>query len=146
YRLFLVMSGRLGRINAEQADVALRAFGPEPSPESAYRAAFPDASDEYLWELVQSDWLFRMPSLHLAQAQIAGGGRAHFYELTWPAPADGGLLGACHALDVPLAFGELSQPETAPFRLFDPEPSPDAETLSAWIRSAWTSFAVAGTP
>ena len=36
---------------------------------------------------------------------MAGGGRAHVYELTWPAPGGGGVLGACHGLDIPLLFG-----------------------------------------
>ena len=146
YRLFLAASGQLGRITADQAVTALRVFGPGAQPESAYRAAYPDASDERLFELVQSDWTFRMPSLHLAQAQIEGGGQAHVYELTWPAPAYEGLLGACHALDVPLTFGELGQFGGGPLELLDPEPSPEAEALSAWIRTAWTTFAVDGSP
>jgi len=33
-----------------------------------------------VWDRVQSGWLFRMPSLHLARAQVAGGGRAQMYE------------------------------------------------------------------
>ena len=35
----------------------------------------PGASPDELYELVHSDWLFRMPSLHLAEAQAAAGGR-----------------------------------------------------------------------
>ena len=66
-----------------------------------------------LYELVHSDWLFRMPTLHLAEAQTAAGGRAHVYELTWPAPGMGGVLGACHGLDVPLVFGNLSSGQPA---------------------------------
>lgn len=42
--------------------------------------------------MVRSDWLFRMPSVHLAEAQLAAGGPAHLYELTWPAPGLGGVL------------------------------------------------------
>jgi para-nitrobenzyl esterase len=55
--------------------------------------------------LVQSDWLFRMPTLRLAEAHATGGGRTRFYELTWASPGAGGLLGACHGLDQPLVFG-----------------------------------------
>ena len=146
YRLFLILSGRLGQITAEQASGTLRAFGPGAEPEAAYRAAYPEASDEKLFELVQSDWLFRMPSLHLAQAQLAGGGSAHVYDLTWPAPTRNGLFGACHALDVPLTFGEIGPFAGPPFQLFDPEPSPEAEALSGWIRAAWTRFAAEGAP
>ena len=83
-------------------------FAPGPDGARRYRDAFPAAGPEELYELVHSDWLFRMPSLHLAEAQTAAGGRAHVYELTWPAPGMGGVLGACHGLDVPLVFGNLT--------------------------------------
>ena len=63
---------------------------------------------EQLYEVVRSDWLSWMPSLHLARGQPAAGGRAFLYELTWPAPGAGGMLGACHGLDVPLVFGNLT--------------------------------------
>jgi carboxylesterase type B len=56
-------------------------------------------------ELVLNDWLFRMPTLRLAEAQAAGGGRAHLYELAWQSPGMGGALRACHGLDGPLLFG-----------------------------------------
>lgn len=143
YRLFLALSGQLGRITDDQAAQALRLFGPGPDAERAYREAYPDLSTERLCELVQSDWLFRMPSLHLAEAHAAGGGRAHVYELTWPAPAHGGFLGACHGLDVPLVFGN-----TGGFGsdLLGPTPPAEARTLSTRIRWAWTAFATIGDP
>ncbi|WP_328868921.1 carboxylesterase family protein [Streptomyces sp. NBC_00287] len=143
YRLFLLLGGLLGRVDDNLAASALNWFGPTPDAEQSYRAAFPQASAEYLFELVQSDWLFRMPTLHLAEAQVAGGGRAHLYELTWSAPAGGGALGACHGLDVPLTFGVY---EGLGAMLIGPTPSPETETLSARIRSAWTAFATTGDP
>jgi para-nitrobenzyl esterase len=96
-----------------------------------------------LFELVQSDWLFRMPSLHLAQAQVAGGGRAYLYELTLPAPGSGGVLGACHGLDVPLTFGVYAG---LGGMLIGPEPTPEVEATSAAIRLAWAKFAATGDP
>jgi para-nitrobenzyl esterase len=143
YRLFLALGGLLGRISEEQAAAALRSLGPGPEAERLYRAAYPQAPAERLFEVVHSDWLFRMPSLHLAQAHAEGGGRAYLYELTWPASADGGVLGACHGLDVPLTFGVfggLGQ------QLIGPTPPPEAEALSARLRSAWTAFAATGDP
>ena len=95
-------------------------------------------------ELVNSDWLFRMPTLHLAQAQTTAGGRAHVYELTWPAPGMGGSLGACHGLDVPLVFGNLDR--GLPAMLIGEGPNPEAEALSARMRAAWTTFATHGDP
>ncbi|KOG33975.1 carboxylesterase/lipase family protein [Streptomyces resistomycificus] len=146
FRLFLAMGGQLGRITEEQARGALRMFAPgapgTSSGEEAYRAAFPDATPGELFERVQTDWLFAMPSLHLAEAQLAGGGRAHVYELTWSAP---GPLGACHALDIPLLFGTF----TADFgaMLFpDGKPTAEAEALSSRFRAAWTAFARTGDP
>ncbi|WP_406192588.1 carboxylesterase family protein [Streptomyces sp. NBC_01017] len=143
YRLFLVLGGLLGRVDDNLASTALSLFGPTPDAARAYRSAFPEASAEYLFELVQSDWLFRMPSLHLAQAHAAGGGRAHLYELTWTAPANGGVLGACHGLDVPLTFGMYGGLGAM---LTGPAPTPETESLSARFRSAWTAFATTGDP
>lgn len=145
YRLFLLLGGLLGRVDDKLAALALGLFGPTPDAERAYRAAFPDASTEYLFELVQSDWLFRMPSLRLAQAHVAGGGRAHVYDLTWSAPANGGALGACHGLDVPLTFGVFDGNGLGAM-LIGPTPSPETESLSAHIRSSWTAFATTGDP
>lgn len=141
HRLFSLIDGVLGQVTPEQTETALQMLAPEPR---RYREAFPAASDEELYELVNADWLFRMPSLHLADAQIAGGGRAHLYELTWPAPGLGGGLGACHGLDVPLVFGNLSSGQ--PAVLIGDPPSPAAEELSAEMRRAWTAFATDGDP
>ncbi len=143
-RLFLAMSGRLGQVSDEQAAESLRALGPAPDGERAYRAAFPGASASRLHELVRSDWLFRMPTLQLAEAQAAGGGTAYLYELAWPAPAGGGILGACHGLDGPLVFGNLIEGLAA--RLIGPPPFPAAEEVSAQFRTAWTRFAATGDP
>jgi para-nitrobenzyl esterase len=93
---------------------------------------------------VQNDRLFRMPTLHLAQAQAAGGGVAYVYELAWAAPANGGILGACHGLDGPLVFGNLEEGFAA--RLIGPPPFPAAEEVSAQFRTAWTRFAATGDP
>ncbi|MEW2262642.1 carboxylesterase/lipase family protein [Streptomyces sp. NPDC047853] len=142
-RLFTAMAGKLGRIGEERADKALRLYA--PGGEAAYRAAYPDASANDLYDRVQTDWLFGMPSLHLAEAHLAGGGRSHVYELTWPAPGGGGALGACHALDVPLLFGTF-QADLGVLLFEGAEPSADALALSARFRASWTSFARTGDP
>ncbi|CAM5705415.1 Carboxylesterase [Streptomyces alboniger] len=159
FRLFLAMSRQLGKITEEQAKGALRMFAPGAagvpgaagesgtagqSGEDRYRAAFPDASPGELFERVQTDWLFAMPSLHLAEAQVAGGGRAHVYELTWSAPALGGAMGACHGLDIPLLFGTFGA--DLGLLLFAGEVTAEAEALSARFRQCWTAFARTGDP
>jgi para-nitrobenzyl esterase len=139
HRLFSLIDGVLGQVTREQTETALNRLAP-----GSYRDAYPSATDEELYELVNADWLFRMPSLQLAEAQVAGGGRAHLYELAWPAPGLGGGLGACHGLDVPLVFGNLTSGQ--PAALIGDPPSPEAIDLSAEFRTAWAAFATHGDP
>ncbi|GAA4808087.1 carboxylesterase/lipase family protein [Streptomyces ziwulingensis] len=145
FRLFIAMAGQLGKITDERAAAALRLYAPGPDGETGYRAAFPDASAGELYERVQSDWLFAAPTMKLAEAHLAGGGRAHAYELTWPAPGNGGVLGACHGLDLPLLFGTFDA--DLGILLFDgAAPTPVAQELSARFRASWTAFARTGDP
>ena len=143
-RLFTALDGLLGEVTQEQAETALRILGPDPDGARRYREGFPGAGPGELHELVNSDWAFRMPTLHLAEAQAAAGGHVHVYELTWPAPGMGGILGACHGLDVPLVFGNLDR--GLPAALIGAGPDPEAEALSGRMRAAWTAFAAGGHP
>jgi para-nitrobenzyl esterase len=143
-RLFTVIAGLFGQVTPEQAETALQVFSPGPDGARRYRDAYPEAGPDQLYELVHSDWLFRMPTLHLAEAQIAGGGRVHLYELTWPAPGMGGAFGACHGLDVPLVFGNLSGSQ--PAMLIGDAHTAEATALSARMRTAWTRFATQNDP
>jgi para-nitrobenzyl esterase len=142
YRLFIALAGKLGAITEEEATVTLNAFAPGPDGPAAYRKAFPDADPSALYELVFSDWLFRMPSLHLAQAHAASGGRTFLYELAAQAPA--GPFGACHALDVPLVFGSVGEGLTE--ALFGPSLPAEYATLGDTMRREWLSFAATGDP
>ena len=121
HRLFTALE----EVTEEQAATAVEVFAPGPYP-----AAEPVA----LYEWVLSDWLFRMPSLHLAERAAAA---VHFYELTWS-----GVLGACHGLDVPLVFGNLTS--GLPATLIDDLAA--AEAVSAHMRAAWIAFATSGDP
>ncbi|OLZ65734.1 carboxylesterase [Streptomyces sp. IMTB 2501] len=144
HRLFSLIDGVLGQVTQQDAETALRILAPGPDGARRYRDGFPAAGPEELYELVNADWLFRMPTLRLAQAHTTAGGRTHVYELTWPAPGLGGALGACHGLDVPLVFGNLGSGQ--PALLIGEPPSPETEALSARIRTAWTAFAADGDP
>ena len=145
FRLFHALSGRLGEITEQDAATALRIFAPGTDGEQAYPSNYPHACAEDLYELVHSDAMFRMPTLHLAHAHTAAGGPAFLYELRWSSPAQGGALRACHALDIPLLFGTFSSP-TARMLLGEQEPSAEARTLADEIRHAWTKFAAHGDP
>lgn len=143
YRLFLAVSGRLGKITEEEAAAALEAFSPAPGGPDGYRAAFGGDDPGRLFEMVFSDWLFRMPTLHLAQAHAASGGTTYLYELRAEAPAMNGALGACHALDVPLVFGppdSAGEPGISEM-LLGPDPSPALVGLGDRMREDWIRFA-----
>lgn len=75
-RLFTALTGRLGQITPEEADESARVFAPDPA---AYARHFPDPEERF--DVVRSDWFFRMPSLKLAETQVSAGGRCHLYEL-----------------------------------------------------------------
>ncbi|MER6086068.1 carboxylesterase family protein [Streptomyces sp. NPDC001833] len=146
YRLFYLLAGLPGKTTDAQATALLRLLAPGgEAGERAYREAHLDAGPDELFEYVSSDWLFRMPSLHLAEAHVRGGGRAHVYELTWAAPGKGGVFGACHGLDVPLLFGTF-EADFGRLLFADAEVTEEAKELSSYIRRAWTMFARTGDP
>jgi para-nitrobenzyl esterase len=143
YRLFIAMSGRTGTITDADAATVLDAFAPAPDGAAGYRKAYPDADAGRTFELVFSDWLFRMPTLHLAQAHAASGGRTFLYELRAEAPGGGGVFGACHALDVPLVFGD---PGPLGVALIGDQPPEEFRALGDLMRSEWLRFAESGEP
>ena len=144
YRLFMAKRGEFGRVDGQRAGWALEVFGAAAGGERAYRDAWPGLGAEELYERVCSDWLCRVPTLLLLEAQVAAGGRAFAYELGWPAPVFGGRLGACHGLDVPLVLGTLDAPTAR--RMLGPEPPAEAVELSRRMRAAWVRFAETGDP
>jgi para-nitrobenzyl esterase len=144
FRLFTVMAGRLGGFTEEDVTTMLDLFAPAPDAADAYRSAHLRAGPGELLETVGSDALFRMPSLQLARANRAAGGTSYLFELCLESPAMGGALGACHSLDVPLAFGSLDSPNGK--AMLGDEPSPAAVTVSAQLQRAWVEFAMTGDP
>jgi para-nitrobenzyl esterase len=89
-----------------------------------------------------SDGVFRWPSLQMAAAQEAHGASAFVYLFDWESPAFGGVLGSCHALELPFVFGVVDVPAV---QLFSGG-GDDALTLSRQMQEAWLAFARTGTP
>jgi para-nitrobenzyl esterase len=142
YRLFIAAQGRLGHITDDEANTVLDYFAPAPDGPAGYRKAYPAADAGGLFEVAFSDWLFRMPTLHLAQAHAMSGGTTYLYELEAQAPA--GPFGACHALDVPLVFGAYGEDIGA--MLTGAEPPAEFVRLGDLMRREWLSFAACGHP
>ena len=87
---------------------------------------------------VQSDWYIRIPAIRLADAHAKSTAATYMYEFAWRTPEFNGLLGACHALEVPFVFDTLGS-GTEPFLGSDP-PQRLADTMHA----AWVAFASTG--
>ncbi len=87
---------------------------------------------------IQTDLMFRMPALRLVEAQCKNNQPAYNYLFTWKSPVMGGVLGACHALEIGFVFGNYNDTFCGS--------GPDADTLSRNIQDAWIAFARTGNP
>jgi para-nitrobenzyl esterase len=107
--------------------------------EARYRETRPDASPGDLLVAILSDFAFRIPSIELAERQIAGGTSDVFmYLFAWETSAFGGRLKSNHALEIRFVFDNLAG-------------SPDADVagaqdLAASMSAAWAEFARHGDP
>lgn len=95
-----------------------------------------------LHSALETDRLFRMPALRLLEAQAQHDPRTYGYLFTWPSPMMGGLLGACHALELGFVFGTHA---TQGMRDFCGSGSA-ADALAESMQDAWTAFAKSGDP
>ncbi|HEX7166780.1 MAG TPA: carboxylesterase/lipase family protein [Acidimicrobiales bacterium] len=101
-----------------------------------------DTSPFALWVAIESDRVFRVPSLRMAESQAAAGAPVYEYLFDWESPAVGGLLKSCHALEIAFALGNLDKPAMDVFCGSGPE----AEQLSQTMMGAWLAFAHTGDP
>ena len=95
-----------------------------------------------LWFAIETDRHFRYPAMQLAEAHARRQPDTFAYLFTWESPALDGLLGSCHALDVPFVFGGVEEGQIPKF-VGD---RPRVRTLSAQIQAAWLAFARNGHP
>ena len=73
----------------------------------AYQALRPGDSARDLMSAVSTDTGFRQPAQRLCEARVGNSTPTWMYWFTWPTPAFGGVVGCCHALDIPFAFDNL---------------------------------------
>jgi len=111
----------------------------------AYKAARTDRGDSLapidLWTAIESDRVFRLPSLRMAEAQTSVA-KVYEYLFDWESPAVGGLLGSCHALEIPFVFGTVTTPGVDRFT----GEGDEVAALSEKMQDAWLAFARAGDP
>jgi para-nitrobenzyl esterase len=95
-----------------------------------------------MWVAVGTDIVFRWPSLQLAAAHGSRGAASYVYLFDWESPAFGGILGSCHALELPFVFGAVRLPVVQVFS----GQGPAVEALSSAMQRAWLAFASTGDP
>jgi para-nitrobenzyl esterase len=132
----------------EQVCASIRGRHPEPTKlVAAYRASRPHATPGELLSAIMTDWMFAMPSLRLAEAHslhAPHSGGTYLYEFAWPSPAFGGLLGACHGLELGFVFDALDTPGLSGPEGMVGEHAPLG--LARRVHQTWIAFATTGDP
>ncbi len=91
---------------------------------------------------IHTDAASHIPVIRHAEALQVYQENTYHYIFTWPSPAMGGKLGACHMIELPFIFSTLHKPKVDLFF----GKGPDAENLSEKMMDTWVSFARNGNP
>jgi para-nitrobenzyl esterase len=97
-----------------------------------------DTSPLEILSAVNTDVMFRIPALQMVEAQQKHNPAVFNYLFTYKSPLFGGVLGACHALEMSFVFATHDDKFCGA--------GPKADKLSQTIQDAWTSFARTGDP
>ncbi len=131
------LAARIGRrISAEAADALIDSYEKARAQHGASTAI------RDLFTAIETDRIFRMPGVRLAEIQGRRERRVYNYLFEWRSPAMGGALGSCHALELGFVFGTNHLPGMAPFA----GSGPAAEKLATQMQDAWLAFARRGDP
>jgi para-nitrobenzyl esterase len=87
---------------------------------------------------INTDLMFRMPTVRLVEAQLDNGAPSFNYLFTYKSPAVGGMLGAMHGLDNPFLFGQLDADFTGN--------GPEQQALALKIQDSAIAFIRTGDP
>jgi para-nitrobenzyl esterase len=132
---------RTGTVDEHELLGRLAAFGASaPDVVAGYRRRRPGARPIDLLVAIQSDVLFRLNAVRLADAQSTGGGAAYTYRFDWPTPVFGGVMGAAHCLEIPFVFDVVDDVPAAAHG------GDDARRLGWRVSEAWAAFARQGAP
>jgi para-nitrobenzyl esterase len=139
YRLFLVPSGVAAAITDEVLAAILGAIGIGSHITDLYRGNRPGASPGDLLAAVLTDKFFRLPALAVAEARAGGSAPTYIYEFAWPSPVQ--ELGACHSLEIPFVFDNLTASDAE--LAIGPTPP---RALADQMHATWIGFARSGFP
>ncbi|MFT3853620.1 MAG: carboxylesterase/lipase family protein [Ilumatobacteraceae bacterium] len=108
---------------------------------AVYSANRPGAEFHELVAAVETDRMFTVPAVRLADALVANNSDVWRYRFDWRTPARGGVFGAHHFLELPFTFDQLDNQQAAGF-LGGASP----QALATAAHAAWVAFATDGDP
>ena len=95
-----------------------------------------------VYTAIATDATFRVAAMKLAEIQASHTPAVYAYRFTHTSPLAGGILGACHAIDLPFVFGTYDLPA---MKALVGE-SAEVVALSERVMDAWIAFARTGSP
>lgn len=138
FNLYLVPSGAINFIDEPRLAWAVQRYGVDPQKLiGVYRANRPNATPGEILSAIQTDWVFRIPAIRLAEKAAP----VWMYEFAWQPSTFDGRLGACHASELPFVFDNLHDGGFAPLLGTDLP-----QQLADQMHSTWISFATTGNP
>jgi para-nitrobenzyl esterase len=131
------LAARIGRRMAPQAaEAVIDAY------EKARGARGESITPAEIFSAIETDRVFRVPGIRLAETQSRRQPNVYSYLFTWKSPALQGMLGSCHALELGFVFGTNDIPGMKSFS----GTGPDADRLAMEMQDAWLAFARTGNP
>jgi para-nitrobenzyl esterase len=124
-----------GQVQADGADALV----------DGYRAARPGSSWGQVGSTMATEFGFHQPAIRMAETKHGNDDPTWMYRFTWPSPAFGGILGACHALELPFVWNNLRKTGASVLTGTD-NPSDDVQALADGMQQAWIAFARTGDP
>jgi para-nitrobenzyl esterase len=107
---------------------------------AAYRRWYPAYSPTQVFFAASTAGRSWRGAIIEAELRAAQGAPVFAYQLNYESPLDGGMWGACHTLDIGLAFGNLAAPSSLTGT------DARAERVSRQLRDAFVTFARHGDP
>jgi len=138
-RLYLVPGDAIDRIPAPAFEGALRGNRLPAGAADVYAKVRDKASPGDMLAALESDAIFRIPTLRFAEQRVAAGAPVWFYNFSWSSPGFDGRLGAAHVVDVPFTFNTLSTKQATPFL-----GGPGYQPLAGEMHARWTRFIKSG--
>ena len=148
WKLFAAMDPTLLTLTDAQLEAKFqRRLGAATKPIiEAYRKARTSrgqpATPRDIFMAIETDRIFRVPGIVLTETQAKHDARVFQYLYDWASPLFGGMVGACHAVELGFVFGTHTDPGVRDFS----GSGPAADALAEHTMDSWLAFARSGDP